>query len=135
MIICREPACRWNWASSTGTPRAVLIAAAALLGQAPVLAQASDPAAPPPSERRLTPEQIEAVLAEAAKKREAAQAHASPDLVEGEARRQVHGEVGFAVGTGGYREVFGTAIYPMGDDGAAAISMDFIDLGRRRDKR
>jgi hypothetical protein len=119
----------------SASPRVVLIAAAALLGQAPVLAQANDPAAPPPSERRLTPEQIEAVLAEAAKKREANETHASPDLVQGEARRQVHGEVGFSVGTGGYREVFGTAIYPIGDDGAAAISMDFIDLGRRRDKR
>jgi hypothetical protein len=119
----------------SASPRVVLIAAAALLGQAPVLAQANDPAAPPPSERRLTPEQIEAVLAEAAKKREANETHASPDLVQGEARRRVHGEVGFSVGTGGYREVFGTAIYPIGDDGAAAISMDFIDLGRRRDRR
>jgi hypothetical protein len=109
-----------------------LIAVAAMLMSAPALAQASEPAAPPSSERRLSPEQIEAVLAEAAKKRQAAEGQIDPDLAEQAPRPQVHGEVGFAIGTGGYREVFGTAIYPLGDDGFAAISMDFVDWGHRR---
>ena len=108
---------------------------AALLTPAPALAQASDPAASAASERRLSPEQIEAVLAEAAKKREAGELQLDPDMIEPAPRRQVHGEVGFAVGTGGYREVFGTGIYPLGDDGVAAISLDFVDWGRRRDRK
>jgi hypothetical protein len=38
--------------------------------------------------------------------------------------RQVHGEVGFGIGTGGYREVFGTIVAPLGDDGVLAFSFD-----------
>ena len=47
-------------------PDTGLIFIAALLMPAPALAQASEPAPSPSSERRLSPEQIEAVLAEAA---------------------------------------------------------------------
>lgn len=114
-------------------PRLIVIAA--LLMPAPAMAQAAEPAPAPLSEHRLSPEQIEAVLAEAAKKREAADGQLAPDALESAPKRQVHGEVGFAVGTGGYREVFGTGIYPLGDDGVAAISLDFVDWGRRRDRR
>ena len=106
----------------------IIVAAASIPGQA--LAQAA-----PSSERRLTPEQIEAILAEAAKKREAAEVPLDPGRAEPVPKPQVHGEVGVAVGTGGYREVFGTAVAPIGNDGAAAISLDFVDWGRRRHKR
>ena len=93
----------------------------------------AQPASASASERRLTPEQIEAILSEAAAKRETA-APALDEVEEPEAPRapQVHGEVGFAIGTGGYREVYGTAIYPLGGDSVAAISFDFVDGGRRR---
>lgn len=114
-------------------PRLIVIAA--LLVPAPALAQAVEPAPASQSEHRLSPEQIEAVLAEAAKKREAAEGRLQPDALESAPQRQVHGEVGFGIGTGGYREVFGTGIYPLGDDGVAAISLDFVDWGRRRDRR
>lgn len=109
-----------------------LIGFAAVLMPVPALAQ---PASAPPSEHRLSPDQIEAILAEAAKKRESAERSLSPEAMEAPPKPQVHGEVGVAVGTGGYREVFGTAITPIGDDGAAAISLDFVDWGRRRFKR
>jgi hypothetical protein len=109
-----------------------LIVIASLLMPAPALAQASGPATSPLSERRLSPEQIEAVLAEAAKKREAAVVRADPDAIDPAPKPQVHGEVGFSIGTGGYREAFGTAIYPLGEDGVAAISLDFVDWGKRR---
>lgn len=112
-----------------------LIVIAALLMPAPALAQTAEPAPAASSERRLSPEQIEAVLAEAAKKREAAEGRLDPGMAEQAPQRQVHGEVGFAIGTGGYREVFGTGIYPLGDDGVAAISLDYLDLGNRRFKR
>jgi hypothetical protein len=108
---------------------------AAMAVPAQGMAQSSEPAAPPSSERRLSPDQIEKVLADAAKKREAAVVHLDPDAVEPAREPQVHGEVGFAIGTGGYREVFGTAIYPLGDDGVAAISLDFVDWGKRRFRR
>jgi len=108
---------------------------AALLTPLPALAQGNQPPPSAASERRLSPEQIEAVLAEAAKKREAAGTYALPKGIERASPPPLQGEVGVSVGTGGYREVFGTAIHPMGDDGVAAISVDFVNLGRRRDRR
>jgi hypothetical protein len=108
----------------------ILIAAIALAA-----AQNADPA-PAGSERRLTPEQVEAVLAEAAAKREASQ-KPPPGTVEIEDLEPlrappVHGEFGIGMGTGGYREIFGTGIIPMGMNGGAAFSFDFVDLGDRR---
>jgi hypothetical protein len=109
----------------------IMIAAIALAA-----AQAAADPAPAISERRLTPEQVEAILAEAAAKREAAEKRAPADIenidLEPLPPPQIHGEFGIGMGTGGYREVFGTGIYPMGNDGAAIISLDFIDWGKRR---
>jgi len=112
------------------------VAFAALLSSA-VSAQEANDLATAASERRLTPEQVEAVLAEAAKKREAAdkQVPAQILVTEDSAPRvlpAVHGQVGFSVGTGGYREAFGTAVYPLGEDGVAVISLDFVNWGNRR---
>ena len=115
-----------------------MIAAVALLSPALVAAQNSPAAAPSSTdERRLTPEQVEAILAEAAKKNATAEKHAPvQELTAKEAEQAplppVHGEVGIGTGTGGYRQVFGTAIYPVGNDGMAAISLDFVDWGKRR---
>lgn len=116
-----------------------MIAAAAILS--PALAFAEVPAAPasPTDERRLTPEQVEAVLAEAAAKRHAAEtpAPASEPIIDDADLppiRDVHGEVGVSIGSGGYREMFGTAVYPLGDDGVAAISLDLVDWGNRRNR-
>ena len=111
------------------SPASLTLIAASLM-TAPALA--AEPAA---SERRLSPQQIEAVLAEAAKKREAAEARAQPGSAEQKPPRPIHGEVGMSIGTGGYREAYGTGVYPLGDDGAAAISLDYVDLGRRRVRR
>ncbi len=111
-----------------------LILIAATMVPVPALAQAA-PAAPLPSEHRLAPEEIEAVLAEAAKKREADQARLGPEAIEQARPLQVQGEMGVAIGTGGYRQAYGTAIVPVGEEGAAAISFDFLDLGKRRYKR
>jgi len=91
---------------------------------------AGDPPAPAP-EHRLSPEQVEAILAEAAAKREAVERQPALDEAKAPAP-QVHGEVGFTVGTGGYREAFGTAVYPLGEDGVAVISLDLVNWGNRR---
>ena len=116
-----------------------MIALVALAMPSLASAQAENPALSTSDVRRLTPEQIEAVLAEAAAKRasEAKRVPADAQPVSNQdsddkPAPQVHGEVGFGVGTGGYRETFGTAIYPIGEDGVAAISLDFVDLGHRR---
>lgn len=108
----------------------------------PALASAQTPATPASTtdERRLSAEQVEAVLADAAAKRAASAKHAPSDIAIADGDLpppppQVHGKVGFGIGTGGYREAFGTAIYPLGDDGVAAISFDFVDWGGGRFRR
>ena len=107
----------------------ILIAAIALA------AQSAADAAPPASEHRLTPEQIETVLADAEAKRKASESRAVTSIeiadLEPLPRPQLHGEFGVGMGTGGYREIFGTGVYPMGSDGVAAFSFDFVDLGNR----
>ena len=108
----------------------ILIAAIALAA-----AQAAADPAPTSGEHRLTPEQVETVLAEAAAKREASEKRATSTIeitdLEPLPPPQLHGEFGIGMGTGGYREMFGTGIYPMGQDGVAAFSFDFVDFGNR----
>ena len=112
----------------------MLIAAMALAA-----AQAGTQPATSSGEHRLTPEQIEAVLADAAKKREASerQSPAPIDIADLEPLRapQVHGEFGIGAGTGGYREIFGTSIVPLGTSGGAAFSFDFVDFGNQNIRR
>ncbi len=112
----------------------LLIAGSAMLQPSLATAQTSAPAAPMPSERRLSPEQIETILEEAATKNRAADRVRMPDVELEAPKPRVHGEVGVTIGTGGYREVYGSAIYPMGEDGIAAISLDMIDFGHRRSR-
>ncbi len=85
-------------------------------------------AAPAPiaDERRLSPAEVERILEDAARKRVAA---------EKPPARTIEGEVGVSVGTGGYREVFGTAVVPVGKDGTAIISIGGEDSDRRYKRR
>jgi hypothetical protein len=71
--------------------------------------------APAASERRLSPDEVERVLAEAAARREAAEA-GQLDAVP-----PVYGEVGIGIGTGGYRSAYGSVGVPL-DDGFASFS-------------
>ena len=111
----------------------ILIAAVALAAQSPVVPASSG------GERRLTPEQIEQVLAEAAAKRKASERQVSGTVEIGDLEPMrappLHGEFGVSAGTGGYREIFGTGIYPFGADGGAAVSFDFVDFGDRNYRR
>jgi len=91
--------------------RQSLILATALALPATVLA-AQAPAA---SERRLSPDEVERVLTEAAARREAAEAG---QIGTGP---QISGEVGIGIGTGGYRSAYGTVGVPL-DDGFASFS-------------
>ena len=96
---------------------------------APAPAQESPVPAPIPSEHRLTPQQVEQVLAEAAARRASAEKGTAPavetDGEELEPLHPIYGEVGFSIGTGGYRSAYGSAVYPVGQDGFASISLNF----------
>lgn len=76
-----------------------------------------------PSEIRLSQDEIDKVLEEAANKRE------HPPSVADDPKRPIHGEVGFSVGTDGYRSAYGTAIVPLDNDGFAIFSLDTTDFG------
>ena len=113
-----------------------LAACAALTFSGVALAQTPAPSASTTDERRLSAEQVEAVLADAAAKRSASAKQVPSDIAVADddlpaPAPQVHGEVGFTIGTGGYREAYGTAIYPL-ENGVVAISFDYADWGRRR---
>jgi hypothetical protein len=83
-----------------------------------------------PGTVRLSPEEREAAL-------EYGAAHPDRAIDDGVAPDgRIHGEVGVAVGTGGYRSTYGSAVVPLGETGTAAFSFQ-TDRSkfRRRDFR
>ena len=97
------------------------IAVAAMLLPVPALAA---------DERRLSPAEVEQVLEKAAQKRDAPTVSDPAAVLEKRPARPVEGEMGVAIGTGGYREVFGTAVVPLGEQGTAVISFDSSQSNR-----
>jgi hypothetical protein len=68
-----------------------------------------------------TPEQVEAAKEAAAVRN----MKAENQIANGIARDGgIHGEMGVAVGTGGYSSIFGTAVMPLGQNGALALSFE-----------
>ena len=95
---------------------------AAVLLSAPALA--ADPPRPAIADaHRLSPADVQKILDAAAARRE---------TVGDPEPRRIEGEMGVAIGTGGYREAFGTAVVPLGKDGTAIISFDTVDSNRGR---
>ncbi len=45
--------------------------------------------------------------------------------------RAIHGEVGFGIGTHGYREAYGVATVPLGDSGSATVAVSDGRIGGR----
>jgi len=84
--------------------------------------------ASPSAERRLTPSEIDRILDAAAARREAAEEAAL------DAGPKVFGEVGFAIGTGGYRSAFGSATVPL-DDGFASFTFSTDRVNDQFDSR
>ena len=107
-------------------PFRLAIAIATLLAL-PAAADAADPALADPGVRRLDQAQVEHILDEAAAKREAR------DAAAGTLGPQVHGMLGFTVGTGGYRSAYGTAVVPLPGAGMAAFSFQ-TEQGRYYDR-
>ena len=97
----------------------IWLLASSLILPGTALAAADPPStAPIPSEHRLSPGEIETILDAAARKRELAEQQATGTSLP------IHGEIGFSIGTGGYRSAFGTAIVPLPDDGVAIFSFE-----------
>ena len=89
-----------------------------LLGTLAMPSPASAAAPAAPSAIRLTQAVIDRVLADAALKREA-----RPQPVDAAPpERKVHGEVGFEIGSDGYRSVYGTSALELPDGGFAILS-------------
>ena len=85
-------------------------------------ALAGDPPSPPITDaHRLSEAEVAAILDQAEARRQAAPAPLP---------RQVEGEIGVGIGTGGYREAFGTAVIPLGQSGTAIISFDSVESNR-----
>lgn len=94
-----------------------------------------------PQVYRLTPEQIETAKAAGAQRPESPSLLPSPerDAILGNSlyanpdsdesvRRQIHGEAGFFVGTGGTRGFFGSALIPLGQNGSLSLSFQNSQL-------
>jgi hypothetical protein len=108
-----------------------LFCAAALLSPSIAFAAPESPA-PLPSEIRLSDTEKEKILEEAAAtRRDRTAAQTLDDAPADEAGRPIHGEVGFEIGTGGYRSAYGTAIVPFENDGLAIISLGSTNFGSR----
>ena len=84
-------------------------------------------------ERRLSAAEVERILDTAAQKREAPAAQ--PVAKAPAPARPVEGEVGVSIGSGGTREMFGTAVVPVGAEGVAILSIDSALSNRHRSRR
>jgi hypothetical protein len=91
------------------------------------------PDAPAETVIRLTPAQIAAI--EDAKIARETMPLTPVDEDVAKSPREIHGEVGFGIGTRGYSEIFGTVVTPLGDEGVAAFSFSRQTDGRRRKRR
>lgn len=68
-----------------------------------------------------TPDQIEAAKEAAAVRNMKAENQIANSITRD---RGIHGEMGVAVGTGGYTSIYGTAVMPLGQNGALALSFE-----------
>ena len=101
----------------------VLLVAGALL-VVPGAAVAQPVARPLAAEHRLTAAEIDAVLDAAARRRETGEASDAKADVAWVARPpSVEGEIGFGIGTSGYRSAFGSAYIPLPGQGSIAVSV------------
>ena len=106
----------------------------AIAATSPVTAYAANHA-PIADEHRLSEAEVQKILDTAATKRDAPTIPA-PQLPQAKPpARPIESEVGVAIGTGGYREAFGTAVVPLGDDGLAILSFDTVAVGSRYSRR
>lgn len=111
--------------------RARSIAAICLIALAPCAATAQTPPSDEGKVTRLTPEERAELLDAGI---EASADRAQAQAMGGGYERQIHGEVGAMIGTGGARGIFGTAVIPLGETGTAIISFEKSSFGRHYDR-
>jgi hypothetical protein len=104
--------------------RFLLLSFAALAAGSPALAQETAPTEEA-SAHRLSETEKERLLDEAVERRELLEEALPPP------KRQVRGEVGVAVGSGGFRSIYGVSEVPLGEAGTAIISFENTDWGNR----
>lgn len=103
--------------------------AQALTATAPAAAPAADAT---PSRPMTTQEQVAAFIA----------ANPSPQIEDGprglvpadrdeDGKRKVHGSMGVSVGTGGYRSVYATGLFPVGENTTIGLAVSKTDFGKR----
>ena len=105
-----------------------LAAAQNIPGVAPVTPQAANETSQPSnaSERRLTPEQVDAIMARTGKRPADAAVGDGPATGITDASScptKPHGEMGVEMGSGGYSGTYGAAVVPLGCNAAVAISV------------
>jgi len=97
-------------------------------------ASAAEVEAPAGTVHKLSAEDIAAIQnAKVATAEKAAVYPAGADEVaelDTRTKRKIHGQIGFGVGTGGYTEMFGTVVAPLGEDGTLAVSIARQSGGR-----
>jgi len=71
---------------------------------------------------RLSPDAREAAIDSASRQPERNALLTGLAPARGPSAHGLHGSVGFGIGTGGMREVFGSTMMPLGENGAAAFS-------------
>lgn len=100
------------------------------LGVAPALAAAQEATPAISDTLRLTDEQKAEVLGRNTEDSvDAARAGLSG---EGSPKRQIHGEIGAMIGTGGARGIYGAAAIPIGDHAGATVSFESSRFGYPR---
>lgn len=88
-----------------------------------------------PTERRLTPQQVDQVLAETARRNHEMPVGHAALADEHACPTKPHGEMGMEAGTGGYGAIYGAAVVPLGCRAAVAIAIESGTSGGLHSRR
>jgi hypothetical protein len=94
-------------------------------------AQAAPAAVPATARPLTTQEQIAAFLAEApAARYDDGSRGLLPADRDEDGKRKVHGSMGVSVGTGGYRSVYASGLFPVGESTTVGVAVSKTDFGK-----
>ncbi len=93
-------------------------------------AQATPAAAPTAIKPLTTQEQIAAFLAETPVRYDEGQRGLLPADRDEDGKRKVHGSMGVSVGTGGYRSVYASGLFPVGENTTVGLAVSKTDFGK-----
>jgi hypothetical protein len=95
-------------------------------------AQAAPAATPAAAKPLTTQEQIAAFLAETpAPRYDDGPRGLLPADRDEDGKRKVHGSMGVSVGTGGYRSVYASGLFPVGENTTVGVAVSKTDFGKR----